>query len=540
MSFSEHSGAGETPALDYLIIGAGPAGLQVSYFLARAGLSHRVLERAGAPGAFFRAFPRHRKLISINKVHTGIADPEVNLRWDWNSLLADGGRRFTELTPRYFPHADDMPAYLAEFAETHGLPIEREFEVARVERGVDGRFRVTSRDGRERLATRLVVATGVSKPWRPSFPGVELCDCYTTVSVRPEDYTNQRVLIIGKGNSAFETADNLMETAASIHVASPHPLRLAWRTHFVGHLRAVNNNLLDSYQLKSQNAVLDAEVREVRREGAEYVATLAYSHADSEVEALRYDRVITCTGFRFDASIFAEDCRPSLDANGRLPTMTSEWESTSVPDLFFAGTLMQYRDYKKHNSGFIHGFRYNIRALARVFGRRYHARPWPAAAIPSAPGELCAALLGRANRSSALWQQPGFLCDLIQLPSGGGAAQHLEELPVDLALESFAAEGEWLMLTLEFGPSAVDPFNVPRIHRSDARRAELSTFLHPIVRHYAQGALVAEHHVIEDLGAEWREPEHVAPLTEFLASLAPAHGAARRSGPVAGKRRGAA
>ncbi len=35
----------------------------------------------------------------------------------------------------------------------------------------------------------------------------------------PEEFTDRRVLIIGKGNSALETADNLVETAAVIHVA---------------------------------------------------------------------------------------------------------------------------------------------------------------------------------------------------------------------------------------------------------------------------------------------------------------------------------
>lgn len=517
MNRSAISNRGTVASFDYLIVGAGPAGLQLSYELQQAELSHSVVERDDAPGAFFRKFPRHRKLISINKVHTGIDDPEVNLRWDWNSLLADRGRRFTEVTPRYFPHADDMPAYLAEFAETHALPIEYHFDVARIERAASGEFIVTSADGRERRARRLIIATGVSKPWLPAFPGVELCEPYTTMSVRPEEYTNQRVLILGKGNSAFETADNLMETAASIHLVSPHPLRLAWKTHFVGHLRAVNNNLLDSYQLKSQNAVLDAQVREIRREGSEYAATFAYSHADSEVEVLRYDRVIACTGFRFDVTPFGEDCRPLLDDNGRFPVMTSEWESSNVPGLFFAGTLMQYRDYKKYTSGFIHGFRYNIRSLGRILRQRYHGVPWPETTVRGTPGSLCAHVLARFNRSSALWQQPGFLCDVVQLPSAGGAARHFEDVPVDVARGAFS--GGWLMLTLEFGPSAADPFNVPRVHRRDASRAAESTFLHPVVRHYVGSELAAEHHVIEDLGAEWREPEHEEPLMAFLSSV---------------------
>src|SRR5689334_2188355 len=46
---------------DYLVIGAGPAGLQASYLLSRAGRDHLVLEAGDAAGTFFTRFPRHRK-----------------------------------------------------------------------------------------------------------------------------------------------------------------------------------------------------------------------------------------------------------------------------------------------------------------------------------------------------------------------------------------------------------------------------------------------------------------------------------------------
>src|SRR5436190_20460798 len=72
---------------DYVIVGAGPAGLQLAYFLEKAGRSYQVLESGPRPGTFFETFPRHRTLISINKVYTGREDPEFNLRHDWNSLL---------------------------------------------------------------------------------------------------------------------------------------------------------------------------------------------------------------------------------------------------------------------------------------------------------------------------------------------------------------------------------------------------------------------------------------------------------------------
>src|SRR6185436_6713646 len=102
----------------YLIIGAGPAGLQLAALLEADGKrDYLVLEGAGGPGAFFARFPRHRQLISINKPHTGSDDPELNLRLDWNSLLSDDpSLLFTRYTERYFPDADVMVRYLADFA----------------------------------------------------------------------------------------------------------------------------------------------------------------------------------------------------------------------------------------------------------------------------------------------------------------------------------------------------------------------------------------------------------------------------------------
>ena len=65
--------------LDYLVVGAGPAGTQAGYFLERAGREYLVVEAGESPGTFFRRFPRHRTMISNNKVNTGWDDPELNL-----------------------------------------------------------------------------------------------------------------------------------------------------------------------------------------------------------------------------------------------------------------------------------------------------------------------------------------------------------------------------------------------------------------------------------------------------------------------------
>jgi thioredoxin reductase len=519
--------------MDYLVIGAGPAGLQLAYFLSRAGRDYLVLEAGSAPGTFFRTFPRHRKLISINKPHTGWDDPELNMRMDWNSLLCEDSRlRFTRYTERYFPAANDLLQYLNDFAEAAQLKIQYRTRVCKVTR--DGCFHVTDDSGRQYDAERLVVASGVSQPYIPPIPGIETAELYTNVSVEARDFLDQRVLIIGKGNSAFETADALVETAAVIHVAGPSSVRMAWRSHFVGHLRAINNNFLDTYQLKSQNALLDGTIQRIERRGNSYVVTVSFARANEIKKDLTYDRVIVCTGFRFDASIFAKECRPELVIRDRFPAQTAEWESTNIPDLYFAGTLMQVRDFKKSTSGFIHGFRYCVRALHRICERKYHGNEWPHLTLPADPEALMEAVIARVNRTSALWQEFGFLCDLIVI-GANGHAYYYEELPVDYVHQSDFGDAEsYFTVTLEYGPGhdQVDPFDISvgRISQTDAEHSDQGRYLHPVVRRYSRREMLAEHHVTENLENDWTWPAHRNPLRAFFSREMPATEAAAPAG----------
>jgi thioredoxin reductase len=503
---------------EYLILGAGPAGLQMGQHLSRAGRSYLILEAGDSPGAFFKKFPRHRTLISNNKVHTGFSDPEVTLRFDWNSLLDDGdGRlRFKDYSRRYFPPADDFVRYLSDYAQYFGLDVRCNTRIVHVEKPPAGGFRLTDAEGNVFSCRRLIVATGIGKPYVPPIPGIELAENYVDVSVDPEEFADQRVLILGKGNSAFETADNLIPTTALIHVASPDPVRFAWKTHYVGHLRAVNNNFLDTYQLKSQNAVLDCTVERIERRDGQLAVFVRYSHAHGEAEELLYDRVIVCTGFRFDDSIFAPECRPKLVIDDRFPAQTPEWESVNVPGLYFAGTLTQANDYKKATSGFIHGFRYNVRALHRMLEKKHHCQEWPVRRIEPTPEGLVEATLERVNRSSALWQQFGFLHDVIVVDEGWDHALYYEEMPLAYVQEGeIGRKSHYYTIALEFGKVKGDPFSIERM--PEPGQAERSVFLHPVIRRWSGRQMVSELHLLEDLYGEWRKPEaHVAPLRYFF------------------------
>ncbi|WP_188190217.1 NAD(P)-binding domain-containing protein [Nonomuraea sp. SYSU D8015] len=508
-------------AHDYVIIGAGPAGLQLAALLERSGHDYVVLERGAGPGTFFTRFPRHRQLISINKVHTGYEDPERRLRMDWNSLLSDDPELlFTRYSERYFPQADDLVRYLSDFASATGVRVRYDTDVVRISRDDDG-FIATDRGGRSWRGRRLIVATGVSQMYIPPIPGIETAERYDTFETDPASFVDQQVLVIGKGNSGFETAEALMEKAAVIHVAGPHSVKMAWQSHYVGHLRAVNNNFLDTYQLKSQNSVLDGTVESIeRRDDGRYRVMFRYARTVEALRELFYDRVIVCTGFRFDASAFDDGCRPALVINDRFPEQTSAYESTTVPGLFFAGTITQQRDFKKGTSGFIHGFRYGVRALHRILATRYHGEPWPADDVEPTPDAISDAIIARVNSSSALWQQFGVLGDVVTVT--GATALYQQEVPVAYATDGGLGQAPHrFVITLEYGPDhdTVDPFDisVPRVAENDAANAHDASYLHPVVRHYRDGAPAGVHHLAENLDNRWDLPTvHQQPLAVFL------------------------
>ncbi|NJL26853.1 MAG: NAD(P)-binding domain-containing protein [Thermoanaerobaculia bacterium] len=506
-----------------LIVGAGPAGLQLGYFLGKAGRSYLILERNERPGSFYERFPRHRTLISINKRFNGYPEKDFNLRHDWNSLISDDDSLlFTKYSKELFPHADDLCRYMADFTERHGIQVRFKSQVCKIQRDAEtGVFTVVDTEGRAFSCRRLVLGTGAVKPHVPrEIEGIEHALGYEDHDIDPALYENKRVAILGRGNSAFEIANHLAGSAAIIHLLVGVPIKHAWQTHYPGDLRAINNTILDMYQLKSLHAMIGFRPTKItpRPDGRfDVVMEEDYPHWETPgtgTTTTTYDYVIRATGWRFiDEDLFDASCRPMTKKEGKYPDLTSSWESTNVPGLFFIGTAMQARD-RKAASAFIHGFRYNVRTLFNILEERYHGVPLPSEEFSFVDGEdletVASFLVRRFSTVSALFQLFGFLCDVIVVADG--EAKLYYELPVDFVLDDprFKNAERIFVVTLEYGfnkyPKGASTLDF--IHPADAHDTSCSAYLHPIFRCYSRGQLLEERHLGESLVVRYDEVDY--------------------------------
>jgi flavin-dependent dehydrogenase len=152
-----------------IIIGAGPAGVQLGYFFQKAGLDYVILERNEFAGSFFDRYPLSGQLISINKRFTGVDDADFNLRHDWNSLLSDDGPKFTEYSKEYYPDSKDLVRYINDFAAKYKLNIKYKTNVDRISKIGENGYAIAVTDSTGKWLYRcnaLIVATGLGLPSR--------------------------------------------------------------------------------------------------------------------------------------------------------------------------------------------------------------------------------------------------------------------------------------------------------------------------------------------------------------------------------------
>jgi hypothetical protein len=397
-----------------------------------------------------------------------------------------------------------MVKYLNDFVAHFELKVQYNTRIKHISRDPETRhFILEDGSGNEHRCRVLLMATGPVKPVIPDIDGIEYVEGYESHDTNLKRYEGKRVVILGHGNSAFETANHLANSAAVITILTRNRwLKHAWQTHYVGDVRAAGNAILDMSQLKLLHSVQGITPTKITKEPdgslrLYYVEEFPHwSTPGSATGWVPVDHIIRCTGWKyFDPDLFADDITPEpSDSTEKYPWISSSWEST-VPDLFYLGAAMEGRN-RRSPTGFIHGYRYTVRALFRILEDRYQQVPTPHDSFELKDCEdlkqVAERMIKRLSISSGLYEAYGIMCDTLVLDPVEKTAEVFYDLPADYVLEnSYFTSKKIMLFTLEYGfdnfPGAdLNTF----VRRNDPERPGCVAYLHPVFRYYENGNFV--------------------------------------------------
>jgi thioredoxin reductase/Pyruvate/2-oxoacid:ferredoxin oxidoreductase delta subunit len=173
-------------AVDVLIVGAGPAGLASALACTERGLTHRVLEQEADLGGSLLHYPR-KKMVLLQPI-----DLPLHGRIDKEEFQKE---HFLEL----------MEGLVAR----HSLDVRFSEKAKSLLRRDDGLFDVKTVGGTAHQARHVILALGRrGTPRKLGVPGEELSKVMYRL-IDAESYQDQKVLVVGGGDSAVEAAVGL-------------------------------------------------------------------------------------------------------------------------------------------------------------------------------------------------------------------------------------------------------------------------------------------------------------------------------------------
>ncbi len=195
--------AGVSSRYPVVVIGAGQAGLAVSYELTAAGIDHVVLERA-----------------RVGQTWRGLWDSFCLVTPNWTMSLP--GAAYTGNDPEGFVPRDEIVRYLQRYASSFGAPVREGVRVDSLEPAPNGEFLLRTSAG-DLQAASVVVCTGAYQ--RPHRPKVAAGIPHDVMVIDAQDYRNSaalplgNVLVVGSGQTGCQLSEELHEAGREVFLA---------------------------------------------------------------------------------------------------------------------------------------------------------------------------------------------------------------------------------------------------------------------------------------------------------------------------------
>jgi thioredoxin reductase (NADPH) len=273
---------GPSGLLDLIIVGCGPAGLSASLTAKEKGVRFVTLEKESVGGTV-RHYPR-KKLVMTRPVKVP----------GYGKLpLREVGK-------------EELIGLWEEIADKVGLEVVSGVAVSAVERVAPHHFRVTG-SGTVYEAQRVVLAIGRrGVPRKLGVPGEDGAS-HVSYSLRePEAYTNDRILVVGGGDSAVEAALALADQPGN-------QVRISYRGTAFSRIKPANHERIREATAAGALEVLwSTTPLEVRADG---VSLMREEAARMEVPA---DQVFVFIGGELPTA-FLRDCGVEIETRFGAP-----------------------------------------------------------------------------------------------------------------------------------------------------------------------------------------------------------------------------
>ena len=197
--------------LDTVIIGAGQAGLGVSYFLQQKGYRHILFEKGRVGESWLSQRWDSFQLNTPNLFNTLPGLP-------YDGKEADG-----------FWRTNDLVEYLQEYVRAFQLPVRTGVTVLSVDRADGGEgFEIKTRDqdqAEETVRSRtVVVASGIQRV--PRFPAThsklpaEIFQLHTAEYRNPQGLPPGAVVVVGSGQSGCQITEDLLSAGRTVYLCT--------------------------------------------------------------------------------------------------------------------------------------------------------------------------------------------------------------------------------------------------------------------------------------------------------------------------------
>jgi cation diffusion facilitator CzcD-associated flavoprotein CzcO len=327
---------------ELLIIGSGPAGLRAGMEAKKADIDYLILDR-GEIAQSWRDIREDMPMLS----------PCLPQR-DWTSISEEFPIWKMDVE-RPFCYAHEFTRYLLEFADHYNLNVATDTHVNSIEKHGDS-FQVNSNKGIFNSKIVLVASGFFGNPYIPNIPGLRnspaVMHSHQFKSYKP--FQNKRVIIIGSGNSAAETAI-VLAGHAQVYLLSRSELQFFSKTKNLCNIRGISESyLLELIQMQIIRHIPNAKIKKVDGNSVHL--------ANKTIEA---QHIICATGYHADLSAL-ENLSLEVDEKTKFPHIKKTGESASIENLFFAGPLA----YTRISSLLIHGFIKLVPKTLNVISKR--------------------------------------------------------------------------------------------------------------------------------------------------------------------------